>query len=117
MGGCIHINLPAWKRVTLTRLTALIPSVLSVSTCVGKISAHQRARQHSMPHSMIFSTRGRISNFHGHSFLCCTLDPNDPFWDAFVPVPFTLASRVCFAPLLSLSISMQSSNGSLRTIG
>jgi len=28
MGGCIHINLPAWKRVTVTRLIALVPSVL-----------------------------------------------------------------------------------------
>merc|ERR1712107_475418 len=36
MGGCIHINLPAWKRVTLTRLTALIPSVLVGLYMCGK---------------------------------------------------------------------------------
>lgn len=36
MGGCIHINLPAWQRVTMTRLFALVPSVIiAVTMCQG----------------------------------------------------------------------------------
>lgn len=34
MGGCLKINLPAWKRVTFTRLIALIPSmVVAILMC------------------------------------------------------------------------------------
>lgn len=36
MGGCIHINLPVWKRVTVTRMVALVPSVLvAIFMCGG----------------------------------------------------------------------------------
>jgi len=36
MGGCIHVNLPVWKRVTFTRCIALFPSVIVAIFMCGK---------------------------------------------------------------------------------
>merc|ERR1719469_1496251 len=37
MGGMVEINLPAWKRVTMTRLIALVPSLIfAIVLCLSE---------------------------------------------------------------------------------